>query len=504
MDRAGYVGTEGFLMDAVIYTRVSAPRQVSGVSLTVQQQDCERLARAHGDTIVRVLVDPGYSAKSLSRPAMQELLALLEADGAGAVYVWSIDRFSRDLIDQIAVARELVERGQRLVSVRQNIDYSTASGRVHLHIMASLAQYEREQLAERVAAAHLEKIERGEPLQMPPLGYVTHDGVWSVDPEAAATVRLVFRLYNSGESLTGIARFFNETGVPSGHGGRWTAERTGGILRNQAYIGILQWGEHVYEADHEQLVSRDVWQRTQARLERRATVHPRTLDRSLSCCYVCGECGSRINRQVGGAQRSYVCAARRLSQRTVHPDLPVSVSAPATDAVVWAHVRELFAEGDIDAGAEALSEAMRDADARTRRQELARELADVEQRIRRNLEAYHAEAIDVALLREQNAPLQARQSELEGALEREAALVEGPSPSALRRLTRGSIDAALSTENIDRQQQLLELLFHPIEIGADRIITIRARWPSEPVRYALPRYYSPQRGCLFDLANLRL
>lgn len=490
-------------MDAVIYCRVSDPRQArDGVSLAVQEQDCRALAERNQDRVVRVFIDAGVSGKSLERGAMQELLAMLEADGARVVYVWSLDRFSRDIVDQISICRVLQNRGQLIRSVRQNLDYSTPDGRTITHVLASFAQGEREKLRDRVMAAQTEKIARGEPLSQAPYGYSQGTGAhFEVNAEEAAVVREIFHRYNSGEAISRIAQSLTDRGVPARRSSMWRRSMVRKVLSGRAYTGLLTWGEHVYEGAHEPLVSRETFRRAQAQLERRSRIHPRTVDTTLSCCFRCGVCGGRVVTITGSRRRNYCCGDQR-EDRNLHES--VFTSTATVDAVVWAHVREVLSAGEVEAGAEALAEQLRSEAAKSARRELVAELSTVQTRIRRNLEAYHAEAIDLNLLREQNEPLQARQAELEAALEREAALLEGPSPGALRRLTRGSIDAALSTENVDRQHQVLELLFEPIEIGADRTLTIRARWPAEPVVYAIPRYYSPARGVLFELANLRL
>jgi site-specific DNA recombinase len=74
-------------MKAVAYTRVSTDKQADfGVSLEAQNEKVKAMAVVHGAELVEVITDAGESAKSLSRPGMNRLLALVDS---GAVNVWS-------------------------------------------------------------------------------------------------------------------------------------------------------------------------------------------------------------------------------------------------------------------------------------------------------------------------------------------------------------------------------------------------------------------------------
>jgi len=473
----------------------------------VQEGDCRRLAEAAGDKVLDVLVDPGEDSGTLDRPAMQHLLTRLSSHGAEAVYVWDLDRFSRDIVDQIMVCRMLEDRGQRIISVRQRIDYSTADGRTYTHILAALAQGEREKLRERVHAAQLEKIARGEPQQVPPLGYEYEGKQWVIEPEGAKIVRDIYRLYAAGTlGYTSIAEWLRDTGVAPPRGGRyWRDSAVRLILMNRAYIGILEWGEHTYEGSYEPIIPRELWQRAQEVRKRRGGIHPRTLNASIASCFTCGVCGGYILCMCSSGQgrRYYRCGEQRKAR--AHPEERVWASELAVNRIVWLHTREVLNRGHLAAGAQALREQLAAQAATSQREDLAQRIHEIETRIRRNLEAYHASGISAEMLAEQNAPLHDELARVQELLEAEAARAGGPSPGALERLTAGALDAVIEGGNVERQRQLLELLYEPIEIGADRAITIRARWPAEPVRYAIPRYYSPQRGRgIDDLSDVRL
>jgi DNA invertase Pin-like site-specific DNA recombinase len=94
-----------------------------------------------------------------TRPGWQQLLAYIRP--GDALVITELSRMSRSLLHLLQVVKELEERGVELVSVRENIDTSTATGRGFLSIMGAIAQMEREIKAERAAAGRAAAKARG-------------------------------------------------------------------------------------------------------------------------------------------------------------------------------------------------------------------------------------------------------------------------------------------------------------------------------------------------------
>lgn len=90
------------------------------------------------------------SRTAIERPGMKKLLDYVEP--GDTVVVWRIDRLGRSLIDVLNTVNLLRERGVQLRSVSDGIDPATTSGRLMLNMLATLAEYERELIVERVNA----------------------------------------------------------------------------------------------------------------------------------------------------------------------------------------------------------------------------------------------------------------------------------------------------------------------------------------------------------------
>jgi DNA invertase Pin-like site-specific DNA recombinase len=90
------------------------------------------------------------SKTAIERPGMKKLLAYVEP--GDTVVVWRVDRLGRSLIDVLNTVNLLRDRGVNLRSISDGIDPTTTSGRLMLNMLATLAEYERELIVERVNA----------------------------------------------------------------------------------------------------------------------------------------------------------------------------------------------------------------------------------------------------------------------------------------------------------------------------------------------------------------
>ena len=100
------------------------------------------------------------------RPGMRSLLE--HAEVGDTIVVWRLDRLGRSLREVLATVGVLVERGLCLLSVQDGIDSRTATGRLMLDLLVSLAGYERHLTGERVAAGMASARHAGTRLGRPP------------------------------------------------------------------------------------------------------------------------------------------------------------------------------------------------------------------------------------------------------------------------------------------------------------------------------------------------
>ena len=193
---------------AVGYVRVSTNEQAeNGQSLAAQRAKIEAYAVMHDLQLLEVIEDAGHSAKSLDRPGMARLLELIRRRQVEVVIVAKLDRITRSVRDLGELVDLFKRSGVEFASVADNIDTSTAAGRLVLNVMGSVSQWEREAGGERTAEVLADMRARGLRISRhAPYGFRGDgNGGWIADHHERAAVRLMLQWRADGLSLRVIA-----------------------------------------------------------------------------------------------------------------------------------------------------------------------------------------------------------------------------------------------------------------------------------------------------------
>lgn len=250
--------------------------------------------------------DGGYTGANTDRPAFQRLMADIDAGKVDVVAVYKIDRLSRSLLDFSKLMETFRARDVTFVSVTQQFQTSSAVGRMTLNLLATFAEFEREQISERtrdkMSAARRRGMYTG---GRPPLGYTVVDRKLVPIPEEAARVNAIFELYLSLGSVMRTVEELNARGWRTkswtskngrtSHGGRFDKTNLTALLRHAAYIGKVEFEKKLHPGQHERIVPVDLWEAVQNKLgsnRRNGAAAMRNkfgaLLRGLAFCGVCG------------------------------------------------------------------------------------------------------------------------------------------------------------------------------------------------------------------------
>jgi site-specific DNA recombinase len=218
---------------AVGYVRVSSEKQaLGGVSLEAQTARVEAMATVQGVELADVIIDAGESAKSLSRPGMARLLAMIEAKDVKTVIVAKLDRLTRSVRDLAELLERFERRGVALVSVSESLDTGTAAGRLVLNVMMSVAQWEREAIGERTREALRHKKASGLRVGGIPFGFQLASDGRTLEPNPAEE-RVLEAIRSSrvaGYSLREIAETLNQQGHRTRAGSVWRFQYVAALL----------------------------------------------------------------------------------------------------------------------------------------------------------------------------------------------------------------------------------------------------------------------------------
>lgn len=224
-------------MKAIGYVRVSTEGQASeGISLDAQQSRIRAWCDANGYTLLGLHIDAGLSGcRSDNRPGLQEALTAACKHKA-ALVVYSLSRLARSTKDAIAISERLGRSGADLVSLSERIDTTTAAGKMVFRMLAVLAEFERDQVAERTkgALAHLRS--QGKRISgRIPYGYrLSGDGT-TLEPDhnEQEGLRVMAELRRLGKGRRTIAAALAHQGFPTKTGARWSPQAVGNILRRE-------------------------------------------------------------------------------------------------------------------------------------------------------------------------------------------------------------------------------------------------------------------------------
>ncbi len=299
-----------------IYTRKSSDEglQQEFNSLDAQREAAEAFIasqKAEGWIVVPDRYDDGgYTGGSLERPALQRLLADIDAGRIDCVVVYKVDRLSRSLMD-FAKIMETFERHQvSFVSVTQHFNTTHSMGRLTLNILLSFAQFEREIIGERIrdkiaASRQKGKWTGGTPI----LGYDvdrSNGGPKLIVNAAEATrVRQIFEMYLEHGSLLAVVAELERRSWRSKFWTTRSGKSRGGLpidkcglhnmLTNVLYVGKVRHKEQIHPGVHEAIIPEDLFQRVQVRLHQNrnaGSVELRNrhsaLLRRLLYCKACG------------------------------------------------------------------------------------------------------------------------------------------------------------------------------------------------------------------------
>jgi DNA invertase Pin-like site-specific DNA recombinase len=147
---------------AAVYARVSTADQTAENQLV----ELRHYVEARGWQAAEY-VDRGVSGAKDRRPALDRLLADARRRRFDVVLCWRLDRFGRNLRHLVTVIDELQALGVAFVSLGEGLDLTTPAGRLQLHVLAALAEFERARIAERVTAGLARARKNGQRLGRP-------------------------------------------------------------------------------------------------------------------------------------------------------------------------------------------------------------------------------------------------------------------------------------------------------------------------------------------------
>lgn len=290
---------------AVIYARISQDRTGAGLGVDRQTEDCRALAERLGWDVHTVFTDNDISAYSgRRRPAYEDMLALLDTGAVHGVLCWHTDRLHRSPVELERYIAVTQQHGVVTQTVKAGeLDLATASGQLVARMLGSVARYESQHKAERIKRAMHQGAQAGKWLGgMVPFGW-TIEGTPAIHDAEAEEVRAAVRAVLAGKSLGSIIKDWNDRGITTRTGRRWSYATLRQLLLRPRNAGLAEWhGEIVGESQFPAIITRDEWEAV-----RRVVEHParrksqsNRVKHLLAGLAVCGVCSAPMKSATAG------------------------------------------------------------------------------------------------------------------------------------------------------------------------------------------------------------
>ena len=281
-----------------LYLRVSTEDQArEGFSLPEQKERLEAFCKFKGYIIKDYYEDAGISAKTGNyRPEFERLKEDIKSKKINTIVALKLDRITRSIYDWEELITFLDENDAYLDCANDEINTTSANGKMISRLLMSVSQNEIERTSERTKVGLAGAIKRGHIPHQAPLGYKHENKKLVIDYSTKDVVVRIYNLYHMGMSYQKISNLFNKEEVLGKT--NWRDSSIVNILQNEIYKGDFVHGKRTkhptyYEDVVEPIISKEMWEECQVQKKKNSRSYQRTLTYLFLQKLKCPKC-SRI------------------------------------------------------------------------------------------------------------------------------------------------------------------------------------------------------------------
>jgi len=311
-----------------LYGRVSTKAEEQAHSLINQVRYFKDMIENNPNSVlVGVYADKRSGKNTRQRPQFMAMVKAVRRGEIDRIYTKSIIRFGRSVYETILFVREFRALGVSIFFEDDNIDTADANSDFMLYIHSNIGEAELKNMSENVKWSARKRYAKGSVELSRIYGFDVRKSGLVINPTEAAVVRELFERYDSGaEGLGLIAKSLNERGIKKKYGLEfWRSTDVKRVLRSEKHIGcaitqktymvdykpVINGGElpmKFVENNHEAIVSRELFDRVQARLDEASAAVPERTAYPFSPFtgrIKCAECGKSYLRRINNRNTPY-------------------------------------------------------------------------------------------------------------------------------------------------------------------------------------------------------
>lgn len=315
------------------YCRYSSTMQDEGNSIEYQMEDIEKYCANNGLVVRKWYIDKAKSAKKVAgRDSFYEMIEDIKSGtSANALIVWRTNRAFRNAYESHKYRNFLREHNIKLISVTQNIDEDTSTGRLTTNILSDIDQYKSEETAEQVKAALRLMAKRGFYTGQPiPLGYKTvpadDNGKprkrYALNEEETEITKKIFKDFADGVPPAVILEYMRKNNLKTDRGKPFDYNALMRMLKNDFYIGVRRYDVKsdepvIVENAHPALIDNKTFDGVQYMFSSRRNENSIQARRNGKKRYYyctgllyCEKCGGAYFGKSSGEHSYYRCSAR--------------------------------------------------------------------------------------------------------------------------------------------------------------------------------------------------
>lgn len=292
-------------MESVLYARVSTREQErEGYSIQQQIRLIRDYAKRKGCSVSKEFIDI-ESARKTGRKSFNKMIGFIkETPSIEAVICHKVDRLCRNFRDFITIDDLRIKP----LFVEEEFP-DNASGKLTYGMKVLLAKHYCDNLSDEVRKGQLGKLEEGGfPGGCSPYGYKKINTELVPEEPYASYVKKIFDIYLTDYSSTHkVADKARKLGFVTRKGKSLTKSLVHVLLSNAIYCGYVPWAGKLYPGKHKPLVSKEVFLKTRALLQRKGIQHPSVHNFTYTGVLHCGECGCSVTAEIQKAHNYYHC-----------------------------------------------------------------------------------------------------------------------------------------------------------------------------------------------------
>ncbi|SDS02572.1 recombinase family protein [Opitutus sp. GAS368] len=307
-----------------IWIRVSTEDQALGDSPAIHETRAREYAKFNGWNVREVYDLAGVSGKTvMEHPEAKRMLDDIKRGHITALIFSKLARLARNTRELLEFSDFFQSHGADMVSLHEKMDTGTPAGRLFYTIIAAMAQWEREEIADRIRASVATRSKLGQQISgTSPYGYVWKDGKMVIEPKEAIIRKQIYELFLEHRRIGTVARMLNEAGYRTRAGATWSDTAVlrcivhptaKGVRYSNVFKKTGSWAAEEKPEDQwfvhpiEPIVSEEVWSTANRMIEerkkqnKRPTKRPTHIFAGIAHCH----CGHRM--YVPTTSTKYVC-----------------------------------------------------------------------------------------------------------------------------------------------------------------------------------------------------